>query len=141
MAKLTPSEFQEKHARRLTQSVEDIRRGIDRVTVNPCELAAAKKDKMLANLTEAVNDGRWERGLKRVSLEMWKSKTRDIGVGRIAAGIAGAKEKVISFAEQLLPHIDAGQAALATMPDLTLEDNIARMTKFIRHMADMKRSK
>lgn len=141
MARLTPQEFQEKHARRLTAAVEDVRRGIDRVTENPMEKAAAKKDKMLANLTAAVNDGRWEAGLKRVSLEDWKTKARDVGVGRIAAGIQAAASKVVAFAEDLLPHIDAGQAKLKTMPDITLEDNIARMSTFVRHMAAMKRKK
>ena len=58
MAKLTASEFQEKHARRLKAAVEDVRRGIDRVTENPCEKAAAKQDKMLTNLTAAVSSGK-----------------------------------------------------------------------------------
>jgi len=141
MARLTPQEFQEKHARRLTAAVEDVRKGIDKVTVNPCELAAAKKDKMLAGITAAVNDGSWERGLRRVSLEQWKDKAKNVGVGRISSGINAAKDKVIAFAEQLLPHIDAGQAKLKTLPDLSLEDNITRMTTFIRHMADFKRTK
>jgi len=141
MAKLTAVEFQEKHARRLKGAVEDVRRGIDRVTVNPCELAAAKQDKMLANLTAAVNEGRWAAGLKRVSLEDWKTAARDVGVGRIAAGIDAAKDKVTAFAEQLLPHIDAGQVAIKSLPDITLEDNINRMTTFIRHMAKFKRTK
>lgn len=141
MAKITAAEFQEKHARRLSAAVDDVRKGIDKVTVNPCELAAAKQSKMLANLTAAVNDGRWANGLKRVTLEDWKRKARDVGAGRIPAGIAAAKEKVIAFAEQLLPHIDAGQAKIKGMPDITLEDNIARMTDFIRHMANFKRTK
>lgn len=141
MAKLTAAEFQEKHARRLSAAVEDVRKGIDRVTVNPCELAAAKQEKMLANLTAAVNDGRWKAGLQRVSLEQWKDKAKNVGAGRIASGINAAKAKVIAFAEQLLPHIDAGTAKLKTMPDITLEDNIARMTSFIRHMAEFKRTK
>jgi len=141
MSRLTPVEFQEKHARRLSASVEDVRKGIDRVTVNPCELAAAKQEKMLANLTASVLDGRWAAGLKRVSLEEWKTKARDVGAGRISAGINAAKAKVIAFAEQLLPHIDAGQAKLKTMPDITLEDNIQRMTDFCRHMATFKRTK
>lgn len=141
MAKLTAAEFQEKHARRLSAAVEDVRKGIDRVTVNPCELAAAKQDKMLTNLTAAVNDGRWKAGLQRVSLEQWKDKAKNVGAGRIASGINAAKAKVIAFAEQLLPHIDAGTAKLKTMPDITLEDNIARMTSFIRHMAEFKRTK
>ena len=139
MAKLTASEFQEKHARRLKASVEDVRRGIDRVTENPCEKALAKQDKMLTNLTAAVNAGKWGAGLKRVSLEDWKKKARDIGVNRIAAGIDGAKEKVTSFAEVLLPHIDRGMEKIKGMPDVTLDDNINRMTSFIRHMSELKR--
>jgi len=106
MAKLTASQFQEKHARRLKAAVEDVRQGIDRVTENPCEKAAAKQDKMLSNLTASVQQGKWAAGLKRVSLEDWKRKARDIGVNRIAAGIDGAKDKVVAFAEVLLPHID-----------------------------------
>ena len=139
MAKLTAAEFQEKHARRLKASTEDIRRGIDRVTENPCEKAAAKQDKMLTNLTTSITNGKWAAGLKRVSLEEWKSKARDIGVNRIAAGIDGAKDKVVAFAEVLLPHIDRQQAKIKAMPDVTLDDNINRMTTFIRGMSEFKR--
>jgi len=140
MAKLTATEFQEKHARRLKGAVEDVRRGIDRVTENPCEKAAAKQDKMLTNLTAAVQSGKWAAGLKRVPLETWKKQARDVGVNRIAAGIDAAKAKVVAFAEVLLPHIDRGQDKIKAMPDVTLDDNINRMTTFVRHMADMKRS-
>jgi len=139
MAKLTASEFQEKHARRLKASVEDVRKGIDRVTESPTEKAAAKADKMLTNLTAAVQSGKWATGLKRVTLEEWKRKTRDVGVNRISAGIDAAKSKVVAFAEELLPHIDRGQEKLKGMPDITLDDSINRMTTFTRHMADFKR--
>lgn len=141
MAKLTAAEFQEKHARRLKGSVEDIRKGIDRVTENPCEKAAAKKDKMLMNLTAAVQSGKWEAGLKRVDLATWKHQARDVGVNRIAAGIDAAKEKVVSFAEELLPHIDRVKTKVDAMPDVTLDDNINRMTSFVRGMSEFKRSR
>ncbi len=141
MAKLTASEFQEKHARRLKASVEDIRRGIDRVTESPTEKAAAKQDKMLANLTASVQNGKWAAGLKRVSLEDWKKKARDVGVNRISAGIDAAATKVTAFAEELLPHIDRTKAKIDNMPDVTLDDNINRMVAFTRGMAEFKRSK
>lgn len=140
MAKLTAAQFQEKHARRLKAAVEDVRAGIDRVTENPCDKAAAKQDKMLSNLTAAVQGGKWAAGLKRVSLEDWKRKARDIGVNRISAGIDGASAKVVAFAEQLLPHVDRGVEKIKTMPDVTLDDNINRMTTFIRHMSGLKRT-
>jgi len=139
MAKLSPTEFTEKHARRLKASVEDIRRGIDRVTESPTEKAAAKQDKMLTNLTRAVTDGKWAAGLKRVTLEEWKRKARDVGVNRIAAGIDAAKDKVTAFAEVLLPHIDRGQEKIKAMPDTTLDDNINRMVSFARHMSEFRR--
>lgn len=141
MAKLTASEFQEKHSRRLKAATEDVRKGIDRVTENPCEKAAAKQEKMLANLTASIQSGKWAAGLKRVSLVQWKAKARDVGVNRIAAGIDAAKAKVIAFAEELLPHIDRQKEKIAGMPDVTLDDNINRMTTFIRGMAEFKRTK
>lgn len=140
MAKLTATEFQEKHARRLKASTEDMRRGIDRVTESPTAKAASKQDKMLANLTASVQSGKWAAGLKRVSLEEWKRKTRDVGVNRVAAGIDAAKDKVVAFAEDLLPHIDRGKEKIQAMPDITLDDSINRMTSFIRHMAGFKRT-
>lgn len=140
MSKLTPAEYREKHARRLKASTPDIARGIERVTENPCEKAAAKQDKMLQNLTAAVSSGKWAAGLKRVSLEQWKRKAKDVGVNRIAAGIDAAGDKVQAFAEELLPHIDREREKLASMPDLTLDDSINRMTSFIRGMANFKRS-
>jgi len=140
MAKLTAAEFQEKHARRLKAAVEDVRKGIDRVTESPTAKAALKADKMLANLTSSVQSGKWANGLKRVSLEEWKRKTRDVGVNRIAAGIDAAKDKVTAFAEDLLPHIDRQVAKIKAMPDVTLDDNINRMTTFIRGMSEFKRT-
>jgi len=140
MAKLTSAEFQTKHATRLKAAVEDMRRGIDRVTESPTEKAASKQDKMLTNLTAAVSSGKWAAGLKRVSLDEWKRKARDVGVNRVAAGIDAAKDKVIAFADALLPHIDRSKAAIANMPDVTLDDNINRMSTFIRKMAEFRRT-
>lgn len=136
MARVTPEEYQEKHARRLKAAVPDIQKGVEKVTKNPCEQAGAKQDKMLANLTESVQNGKWARGLKKVSLEDWRKKMLEKGTARIASGIDGAKDKVIEFAGELLPHVDAGVTKIKAMPDLTIEDSINRSATFIRHMAE-----
>lgn len=141
MARLTSAEFQEKHARRLKAATEDMRKGIDKVTESPTDKAAANQDKMLTRLTAAVSSGKWAAGLKRVSLDDWKKKARDVGVNRVAAGIDAAKDKVTAFADELLPHIDRQKAKIASMPSMTLDDNINRMNTFIRGMADFKRTK
>jgi len=139
MAKLTAKEFQEKHNRRLKAATEDMRLGVERVTEAPTLKAAKSVNKMRVNILKSIDDGKWEAGLKRVSLEDWKSKMINKGVGRVAAGIDEAADKVVAFAEKLLPHIDAGKAAIDKLPDVTLEDSIQRMTTFTRHMAKFKR--
>lgn len=135
MAKVTAQEFAEKWNRRLKAAVPDIQRGIDRVTKSPTELAAAKQEKMLANLTEAVQSGKWAARLRAVSLEEWKAKARDVGTQRIASGADAALSKQVEFAEQLLPYIDSLKAEIDRMPDLTLEDSINRATAWIRGMS------
>jgi len=139
MARVTPDEFVEKHARRLKGALEDVRAGIQKVNVAPTQKAAAKKDKMLTNLTKSVNDGTWETRLKKVTLEQWKSKAADVGVNRIPAGIDAARDKVRDFASQLLPAVDAARSKISNMPDVTLEDNINRMTTYIREMSKFKK--
>lgn len=137
--KITAEEFAEKHARRLKASVEDIRVGVGRVTESPTMKAAAKQDKMLANITRAVQSGKWAGRLRSVTLEDWKAKTVAKGLGRIASGIDEAHDKQVAFASQLLPFQNALMATVSKLPDLTLEDSISRATSWIRGMAKFER--
>jgi hypothetical protein len=137
--KITAEEYQEKQARRLKGSLDDIRSGIAKVTESPTAKAALKKDKMLANLTESVNSGRWASRLNAVTVEQWKDKALTKGVDRIPAGIDGAKDKVIAFAQQLLPYEGTLQVQVNAMPDTTLEDSISRATAWMRGMSKFHR--
>jgi len=137
--KLTAEEFADKHARRLKGSIDDIRSGVGKVTVAPTLLAAAKQDKMLQNLTAAVQSGKWATRLKAVDLPTWQDKILNKGLGRIASGIDGAHDKVVSFATQLLPYEATLQDQVAKMPDLTLEDSVNRASSWIRGMSKFTR--
>jgi len=137
--RITPEEFQEKHARRLKGSIQDISAGIDKVTEAPTAKAASKEQKMLANLNSAVQSGKWRNGLNRVTLDQWKMAAKNKGLTRIAAGIDGAKDKVVQFAGQLLAHEATLQQSINKMPDLTTEDSIARATAWIRGMVKFER--
>ena len=138
MAKLTPQQAREKHARRLKASVPDITIGVGNVTEAPGVKAAEAQEKMLANLTAAVTSGKWAKKVAGVSLEEWKKTMLDKGVGRIAQGIDGAAEKTEAFYAQLFPYQDALLSKIDAMPDLNLEDSIQRMTAWVRGMADFK---
>ena len=139
MSKLTPAEFQEKHARRLKGAIDDMRKGIEGVSSSPTAKAATKVDKMRTNILASIDNGKWAAGLNRITLDEWKSKMIDKGLNRVASGIDGAAAKTTAFASVLLPHIDRGVDTIKKMPDTTLEDNINRMTTFIRHMSKFTR--
>lgn len=138
--RISPEEFAEKHARNLKGSIEDIRRGVQRVDAAPTAKAAEKQDKMLANLQEAVNSGKWAARLRSVTLEEWKRKTLEKGVNRIAAGIDAAKDKQVDFARDLFEYENMVLAEIERMPDTTIEDSVARATHWIRRMNQFKRS-
>ena len=109
--------------------------GIGRVTESPMEKAAAKQEKMRARLNAAIDSGKWADGLKSVSLGEWKENFLTKGVGRISSGIDGAAAKMENFYSQLLPAVDALQAKVKSMADLTIDDSIERMNVFTRGMA------
>lgn len=136
---ITPEEFADKLARRLKAAIPDIQAGIQKVTENPMQKAATKKAKMLQNVTEAVQSGKWEAGLRRVSLDEWKQKFTEKGVNRIAQGIDSSKDKVVAFATQLLEYEKTLKGQIDQMPDLTLEDSLNRMTTWMRGMSKFRR--
>ena len=140
MARFTPEEVQEKHARRLKASVPDIISGVGKVTEAPGKKAAAKQEKMKANLVAKIDDGTWARRVGSVSVDDWKAAMINKGAGRIAAGIDGAKDKTIAFYSQLLPAVDAAKAKIANMPDVSLDDNINRVTTYLREMGKFKKT-
>ena len=139
MSKLTPVEAALKQANRLKGATEDIRKGIERVSVAPTAQAAKKIDKMRANLLAKIDDGTVKRNLEKVTLEDWKKRASTTGVNRISEGIDNAHNKQVDFYSKLLPAQDAIKAKLQGMPDLTLEDNINRMTTYIRDMAKFRK--
>lgn len=141
MAHGTAEEVYQKWARNLTNSVADVKAGIDRVTESPMQKAAANEEKWFQGLQKAKSSGKFKRGLMNVTLEQWKAKTRDVGADRIPAGATAAQEKSVSFYGKLLPYVDKVKAEVAKMGNVTLQDSIARMTKAVTMMAEFDKTK
>ena len=134
--RVTPEEFAQLWANRLGAATDRIRAGVERVREAPGEKAARAADRFRARILEAIDSGRWQSEVSRVSLDDWKNAMLEKGVPRIAAGANAARSEMQEFATALFRHIEAGQAAIADMPKVTLDDSINRMTTFIRHMAE-----
>lgn len=139
MARLSPQAAAQKWANNLGNSTSEIAAGIDRVTVSPTSQAAAKKDKMKQRLIAAIDSGKWEAGLRRVSLEDWKAAAKDKGVQRIGQGAQSAVNKQADFYSKLFPFQDTLQSKVKSMPDVTKQDSINRAVAWISGMMEFKR--
>lgn len=132
---LSAGDISTKWNTRMKQSVGDIQKGIDSITESPMEKAIASKDKMLQGVTAAINDGRWEAGLRKVSLADWKTKTKQKVSERLAGGVDGAMGKRREFDTWLVQTLNNVLPEIAAMPKMTIEDsaNKARAMMMAMH--------
>jgi len=121
---------------RLDASVDRIRQGVQSLTENPCEKAAAAQAKWVAGVQEAANTGRWAASLRTITLEQWKNAMINKGVVRIPQGTTAAEAVVKDFAGQLIAYMNRVLPEIEKMPKITLEDSINRVTTFIRQMSN-----
>lgn len=141
MARVTPQEFAQNWQTGLSGSVNKISKGIDRTRKNPMERAVAAIPKMQQNFNAAIADGRVAEGFNRVSFDEWKSKFKSKGLPRIDQGAREAVSDMTRFGQELLAHIDAGQATMESMSTLTKADMKARMNAWFDHMSNFQRSR
>jgi len=133
--KMTGEEYAAKQAARLKASLEDMRTGVERVETAPGKSAAANVKKWAAKLAEAATQKKWADNTGAVTLDQWKADMLGKGIDRVPAGIDAAHDKVVVFGDKLLAYQNAGLAANDAMPDITLEDSLAKSMAWIRYMA------
>ena len=135
MAKLSPSEFAEKWARRTKAATQDMAKGIERVTESPGQKAAEKKDKWIKRLMEKETQDKWAQNVAAISLEEWKRRAKELGVQRVSAGVDKATNEMQEFAQQLLAYQESALQQIKNMPDVTKEDARARMNAWFDLMS------
>ena len=141
MARVTPQQAADKLIRRLQASGADITAGVNAVTEAPGVAAAASQERMLARLLESINSGEWAEAVSAVGVSEWKSAMINKGVPRISQGIAEARPQLERFFSQWLPHADTVSAEVDQMPNVTIEDSIARASHTIRRNHEFKYNK
>lgn len=138
MAK-SPQDVAAKWRRNLSNSTESIKSGVMDVTVSPTETAAARPEAYVAGVQRAVENRKWQEGLRRVTLGQWQDAMIDKGIARIGQGATKALPKVEGFMAQLLPYAENLSRKIKSMPKGTLEDSKARAVAAIEGMAAFKR--
>ncbi len=131
MTSLTPDQIAQDWANKLGAATTKITAGVNAVTVPPGQAAARQKDVYVANVNAAA--GKWAARTAAVTLPAWQAATIAKGIPRIASGATAAQPKFATFMGQLLPFI--GRTVASLPPRGNLDANVARMTAFVRGMA------
>src|SRR5712664_2986354 len=135
MPRISAAEMADKWQRRLKAAAPDITSGIKRTSEAPGAKAARQQAVMLNNLAESVNSGKWAKRVGAVSLQDWQNAAINKGVGRIAAGVDGAKDKATQAFGDVLADVDATLAEVDRTPRGDLSTNIQRAVTMMTGMA------
>lgn len=139
MPKVTPEQGAEKFSRKASAASGDYAAGVDRVTQAPGAKAVQARAKWIAKVTDPATQEKWATQTGRVGLEEWRTATKEKGVGNYSRGVQLGGAKYAAAARELYAHIQAGEDAIARLPNVSLEDGIARSSAMIRHMATFRR--
>ncbi len=125
----------------LSRSGEKIKAGIEAVSESPMDKAAAASEKYVQGVQDAVASGRYQAGLRSVSLAEWKDAAINKGIARISSGATAALPKVQQFMSEFLPFVENVSNTVRAMPSSTFEDRINRMVRNAELIHEFRRSR
>jgi hypothetical protein len=137
---LNPQQVADRWASNLGAATQKIQQGVQSVTVNPAQLAAAAVGKWVARITDPATQAKFVNSLNKVSTADWQNATITKGLPRIATGAQAAKPKVTAFLTQFLPYVMNVQQQVKSMPSNTAQERIARMVQNATLLSQFKRS-
>lgn len=137
MAAQSPQDVAARWAQNLGAATTRITAGVQAVQQAPGAKAAAQKQVYVQNVTAAAD--KWASRVSQVSLGSWQQDMINKGITRIGPGATAAQPKMAAFMTQLLPYIASQQASLP--PRGNLDQNISRMTSWVRSMSNFKYTK
>lgn len=126
-----PVAVSKKWAQNLGSAGPQITAGVAAVQTSPMSKAAANVNGYLQGVTNAVNSGKWVRGLNRRTLQDWQTAMTQKGIGRIGTGAQAALPKFQAFMTQWLPYEAAGVSSLPPRGDINA--NTARAVAMIQY--------
>lgn len=129
MAMADAASIAEKWSQRLAGATTAYKEGVQRVSENPMQKAAANVEGYRQGIMDAISSGKWQAGLNRVSLQQWKEAAGNVGAQRLASGASAAKPKMMAFLQQFLPVLANNVAQVKQSPNATFEQRMARMVQ------------
>lgn len=124
----------EKWKRNSQAATEDMKRGAQSVTESPTVKAARSVDKMVRNLQEAVNSGRYAAQCNKVTVGDWQTAYIQKGLRNFSNGvqnISPAAQKAMADQQQYAEQV---KIELASMPTDTEAQADAKMLAAVAKM-------
>lgn len=118
-------------------ALQNYKEGVASVTEAPTHAAAKKLDKYLSSVQDAVNSGRMRDALMSTTLADYQEMAQQ-KAGNYTSGVKLGQQKFARFVTQFQPLQAQVTAAVNAMPDLTLEDRIAKSAEQARRTAALK---
>jgi ABC-type branched-subunit amino acid transport system substrate-binding protein len=109
--------------------------GINSVTTAPGQLAIAQGQKWRDKMASQDVYDKWRRKTGSITNEQWKSITTAKGTTRYTSGIQASADKYRQAIGKVLTYEEQGLSTIRAMPNVTLEDAIARSNAWVRWMA------
>lgn len=135
------AEIQKKYARNLAGSGDTVKEGVRNVTVSPTEKAAQAIDRYVQGVMRSAQDGTTAAALREVSLSEWQKDMIEKGIPRMMQAAPQAAIEHGKFMAAFMPHVEAGQRKLESMPRGDFSQNIQRMVANAEHNKSFKYNK
>lgn len=136
---LNTAEILAKWKRNAGAAGEALKSGVSKVTESPTAKAAQKVGKYLANVTNAVNSGRYAASLQAVSLEDWRSAMNGKGIQNYTNGVSNISPRAAKAMADQQTFAAQVSAQVSSMPSETDNDMEQRALAAIRMMRDYKK--
>lgn len=112
--------------------------GVQSTNKDPVARAIAAQSALLANFTQSVTSGRWQRNLAAVGKAGWQQATV-AKAANYATGIQAGLQNYEKAMGVWLPRINQAAATVNAMPSGSLAQNLARANQFATLLYNAKR--
>lgn len=132
MANKTPDQVAEKFRRGIQGAGEDYRAGVMAPSRPWDQATVAGEARWKAEITRAMNDGRFASGVRAAGNQKWQERAATRGAQNYTASAEVAAQAYAQKAPQIMAAGSAMKQAVASMPSTTLEERIARASSALR---------
>lgn len=131
-----PAAVLAKYKRNTANAADDLKIGINAVTVAPTQKAAAAVDKYARGVQDAVSSGRFVNGCNAVSLQDWKDASINKGVRNYQVGTQNLSNRAMKNMADQQAMAATIKAEVDAMPNNTEAESEARQLYASRRMRE-----